>query len=118
VREWLYVDDCARGILAILKKGKAGEVYNLGGACESRNIDTVKLLLKTLGVNPGRFAFVADRLGHDIRYSLDSAKTAREIGWKPDISLAQGLKLTVAWSLERQTWLKSKLKDINKLYNK
>ena len=118
VREWLYVDDCARGILAILKKGKAGEVYNLGGACESRNIDTVKLLLKTLGANPGRFAFVSDRLGHDIRYSLNSAKTAGEIGWKPDISLAQGLKLIVAWSLEHQTWLKSKLKDINKLYNK
>jgi len=118
VREWLYVEDCARGILEIMKKGKAGEIYNLGGACESRNIDTVKLLLKILGANPGRFVFVADRLGHDIRYSLNSAKTAREIGWKPDISLAQGLKLTVAWSLERQTWLKSKLKDINKLYNK
>ena len=115
-REWLYVDDCARGILAIVKKGEIGQIYNLGGACESKNIDTVKLLLKTLGVSQNRFKFVKDRPGHDIRYCLDSGKVTREIVWKPSVKLAQGLKLTVNWSLKHQSWLKSKLNDINKLY--
>jgi len=118
VREWLYVDDCSRGILAIMNKGKIGQIYNLGSTCESKNIDTVKLLLKTLGASQERFEFVKDRLGHDIRYSLNSRKITRELGWKPSIKLAYGLKLTVAWSLKHQTWLKSKLKDINKLYRK
>ncbi|MFH1191706.1 MAG: dTDP-glucose 4,6-dehydratase [Candidatus Omnitrophota bacterium] len=118
VREWLYVQDCARGILMIMRKGKIGQVYNLGSTCESKNIDTVKLLLKTLGASPDRFEFVQDRLGHDIRYSLNSGKVARELGWKPDVLLAQGLKSTVDWSLEHKIWLKSKLADINKLYNK
>ncbi len=117
-REWLYVDDCARGIMEIMLKGKIGETYNLGSACESKNIDTVKLLLKTLGVSQDRFEFVKDRLGHDIRYSLDSRKVAGELGWKPAVQFAQGLKLTVNWSFEHQGWLKSKLGDINKLYNK
>ena len=116
VREWLYVDDCARGILAVMNKGKIGQVYNLGSTCESRNIDTVKLLLKTLGVSLNRLEFVNDRLGHDLRYSLDSKKLNRKIGWKPTIKLTEGLKLTVEWSLKHQAWLKSKLKDINKLY--
>ena len=116
VREWLYVDDCARGIMTIMRKGKIGQIYNLGSTCESKNIDTVKLLLKTLGVSQGRFEFVKDRLGHDIRYSLDSKKLCQELGWKPSVKLAQGLKLTVAWSLKHKSWLKSKLKDINKLY--
>ena len=118
VREWLYVEDCVAGILAIINKGKIGEVYNLGSTQESKNIDTVKLLLKTLKVNQDRFEFVQDRLGHDLRYSLNSRKAARKLGWKPSVKLAQGLKLTVEWSLKYQDWLKSKLKDINKLYNK
>jgi len=116
VREWLYVDDCVQGIITIMRKGKIGETYNLGSACESKNIDTIKLLLKTLGVSQDRFEFVKDRLGHDIRYSLNSRKIARELGWKPSVELAEGLKLTVDWSLEHQAWLKSKLKDVNKLY--
>ncbi|MDD5465410.1 MAG: dTDP-glucose 4,6-dehydratase [Candidatus Omnitrophica bacterium] len=118
VREWLYVDDCARGILAVMNKGATGQIYNLGSACESKNIDTVKLLLRTLGVSQDRFEFVKDRLGHDIRYSLDSKKLYQKLGWRPIVKLAQGLKFTVDWSLKHQGWLKSKLGDINKLYNK
>jgi len=116
VREWLHVDDCARGILMIMRKGKLGQIYNLGSTYESKNIDTVKLLLTTLGVSQDRFEFVKDRLGHDIRYSLNSRKVTQELGWKPRIKLSPGLKFTVDWSLKHQTWLKSKLKDINKLY--
>jgi len=118
VREWLYVDDCARGILRIMNKGRIGQVYNLGSACESKNIDTVKLLLKTLQVSQNRFEFVKDRLGHDVRYSLDSKKLRQGLNWRPVVKLTEGLKLTVDWSLKHQPWLKSKLKDINKLYIK
>ncbi|MBU4252543.1 MAG: dTDP-glucose 4,6-dehydratase [Candidatus Omnitrophica bacterium] len=116
VREWLYVDDCARGIMAIMRQGKIGQIYNLGSACESKNLDTIKLLLKTLAVSQDRFEFVKDRLGHDLRYSLNSRKITKELSWKPNVLLAKGLKLTVDWSLKHQAWLKSKLKDINKLY--
>ena len=116
VREWLYVDDCAQGVLTIMRKGKLGQIYNLGSSCESKNMDTIKLLLKTLGASQDRFEFVKDRLGHDIRYSLNSKKITKELGWKPSVKLAQGLKLTVDWSLKHQAWLKSKLSDINKLY--
>lgn len=118
VREWLYVDDCARGIMAIMNQGEIGTVYNLGSACESRNIDTVRTLLKILGVGADRFEFVQDRLGHDLRYSLDSKNVTKRIGWKPAINFSQGLKSTVIWSLKHQAWLKSKLRDINKLYHK
>ncbi len=116
LREWLYVDDCAQGIMTIMRKGKTGQTYNLGSSQDSRNIDTIKLLLKTLGVSQKRFEFVKDRLGHDIRYSLDSGKLYQKLGWRPTVKLAQGLKFTVDWSLKHQGWLKSKLKDINKLY--
>ncbi len=118
VREWLYVDDCVEGILKVMQRGRIGQVYNLGSSCESKNIDTVKLLLKTLGASPSRFIFVRDRLGHDLRYSLNSAKANQELGWQPRIKLAQGLRATVDWSLKHQSWLKSKLAAINKLYNK
>jgi len=118
VREWLYVNDCARGILKIMQKGKIGEIYNLGSGQESKNINTVRLLLKTLRVSQDRFEFVKDRLGHDIRYSLNSKKLVQELGWKALVKLPEGMKLTVAWSLKHTPWLKSKLGDINKLYNK
>ncbi|TAM37207.1 dTDP-glucose 4,6-dehydratase [bacterium] len=118
IREWLYVDDCAMGILEIMNKGKIGRIYNLGSSQESKNIDTVKLLLKTLGAGGERFEFVKDRPGHDIRYSLDSRKITRELGWKPHVDFDEGLKLTAEWSLKHISWLKSKLKDINKFYNR
>ena len=108
VREWLYVDDCARGIMTIMRKGKIGQIYNLGSACESKNIDTVKLLLKALGVSQDRFEFVKDRLGHDIRYSLNSRKITRELGWKPRVKFEEGIRFTVNWYLRHKHWLLSK----------
>jgi dTDP-glucose 4,6-dehydratase len=116
VREWLYVQDCAKGIIRIIEKGKIGQIYNLGSGQESKNLDTVKLLLKNLGASTDRFKFVKDRLGHDIRYSLDSSKLARELKWRASVKLQEGLAHTVHWSLLHKTWLKSKLKDINRLY--
>ncbi|MEW6101086.1 MAG: dTDP-glucose 4,6-dehydratase [Candidatus Omnitrophota bacterium] len=105
VREWLYVEDCASGILAILRKGKLGEAYNLGSGEVSRNIDTVKLLLKQLGVPANRFKFVPDRPGHDIRYCLDWQKAKKAIAWKPKTSLRLGIKLTADWYLKNKGWL-------------
>ncbi|MFA5351637.1 MAG: dTDP-glucose 4,6-dehydratase [Candidatus Omnitrophota bacterium] len=105
VREWLYVDDCARGIVQVMSKGRIGEVYNLGSSVESKNIDTVKLLLKNLGVGQGRFEFVKDRLGHDIRYSLDSSKIRKEFGWTPQVKFENGISLTVKWYLAHKNWL-------------
>jgi len=118
IREWLFVEDCAKGIAVIMEKGQIGHVYNLGSSQECRNINTVKLLLKALKARQDRFEFVKDRPGHDIRYCLDCKKTFKQIGWKPETRLEEGLKLTVSWSLKNQDWLKSKLKDINKLYSK
>jgi len=108
IREWLYVDDCAAGIFKAMLKGKVGQVYNLGSGQEWKNIDTVKLLLKTLGAGQDQFEFVKDRPGHDLRYRLDSAKAAKELGWRPRIKFAGGLKLTVGWSLKNKNWLKQK----------
>ena len=110
VREWLYVDDCAKGIRAIMAKGKIGEIYNLGSSQESKNIDTVKLLLKALGVSQNRFEFVKDRLGHDIRYSLDSGKIKKLLGWSAKVRFNEGVKLTVNWYLQHKDWLLSDYK--------
>lgn len=105
VREWLYVDDCAKGIMQIMQKGKIGEIYNLGSGIESKNINTVRLLLKSLSVEEDRYEFVKDRLGHDIRYSLNFSKIKREVGWKPEVNFKEGIILTVSWYLKNKDWL-------------
>ena len=105
IREWLFVDDCARGILEVMRKGKIGEIYNLGSGIESKNIDTVRLILKTLGADEKRFKFVKDRPGHDLRYSLDSSKSKKSLGWRAEKGLETGIKLTVNWYLENKAWL-------------
>ncbi len=116
VREWLYVEDCAQGILEIVNKGKIGEVYNLGSNEERQNIDVIKKLLYTVGVSRSLIEFVKDRPGHDIRYKLSAKKVLRDIGWKPRINLEDGLRLTVAWSRKNRNWLLSKWKEIAPLY--
>jgi dTDP-glucose 4,6-dehydratase len=99
VREWLYVEDCARGIYRIMQKGRAGEIYNLGSGEEKKNIEVVKALLRILQAGDNLIKFVKDRPGHDIRYRLDSKKAFEETGWKPKVKFTQGIRLTAAWYL-------------------
>lgn len=96
VRDWLYVEDCVRAIDTVFHKGIPGEIYNIGGDNELRNIDVVEKLLKIFGKNKTYIQYVADRPGHDFRYSLDSAKL-RKLGWKPLTTFDEGLKKTVAF---------------------
>ena len=106
VRDWLHVSDHCRAIDAILKKGKEGQVYNIGGKCERRNIDIVKLILKQLGESEDLITFVHDRKGHDLRYAIDNRKITRELGWSPAVTFEKGMKDTIDWYLENERWLK------------
>ncbi len=106
VRDWLHVSDHCSAIDAILTKGREGEVYNIGGNCERRNIDIVKLILKQLGKGESLISFVTDRKGHDLRYAIDNGKITSELGWSPSVSFEKGMKDTVDWYLRNERWLK------------
>lgn len=116
VREWLYVDDCVEGIFQILKKGKIGEIYNLGSNEEKENIGVVKEILKILKANKNLIQFVKDRPGHDIRYSLNSKKVRRQTGWLPKTKFEDGLKKTAEWCVAHRLWLLNKYRCIAPLY--
>lgn len=105
VRDWLYVEDHCRGILAVLEKGKVGEVYNLGGHNEKANIEIVKIILKELGKPESLITYVADRHGHDLRYAINPAKAMAELGWAPTTMFGDGIKVTIQWYLENGEWL-------------
>ncbi|MBI5874140.1 MAG: dTDP-glucose 4,6-dehydratase [Candidatus Omnitrophica bacterium] len=117
VREWLYVSDCAKGILLVLEKGRLGEVYNIGSGYEKKNIDTVKRLLTLLEKPHELIAYVKDRPGHDLRYCLDCSKL-RSLGWKPKIDFQTGTSLTVEWNRQNLGWLESKLKALSVYWKK
>ena len=110
VRDWLYVEDHCRAIDLVIHKGRVGEVYNIGGHNEMRNIDIVKLIceeLDSLGKtdNAARLiTYVTDRKGHDMRYAIDPAKIHAELGWLPETKFADGIKKTVRWYLENGEW--------------
>jgi dTDP-glucose 4,6-dehydratase len=104
VRDWLYVEDHCRAIDLILQSGKAGEVYNIGGHNEMRNIDIVKLILKELGKSEKLITYVTDRAGHDLRYAIDPGKIHRELGWLPETTFAEGIKKTITWYLDNRRW--------------
>lgn len=106
VREWLYVSDCAQGILLLLKQAKLGEVYNIGSGRRMKNIDLVKLILKIMGMPESLIEYVKDRPGHDFRYALNCAK-AKKLGFKPRISFSSGLKNTITWNMENSKWVKN-----------
>ena len=116
IREWLYVVDCAEGILDVVEKGKIGEIYNLGSGQKEQNIKIAKMITRILKKGNEYIGFVKDRPGHDIRYSLNSGKVYREIGWKPKIDIKNGLQKVVYWCLENKNWLLSKWKNIYWLY--
>lgn len=104
VRDWLYVEDHCRAIDLIIRKGKVGEVYNVGGHNEMRNIDIVKLICQELGKPESLITHVTDRKGHDRRYVIDPEKIHRELGWLPETKFADGIKKTIQWYLTHQKW--------------
>lgn len=105
VRDWLYVKDHCYGILAVIEKGRVGEVYNLGGHNEKANIEIVKIILKELGKPESLIAYVADRKGHDQRYAIDPSKAMKELGWAPTTMFKDGIKLTIQWYKDHMDWM-------------
>ncbi|MDD5922639.1 MAG: GDP-mannose 4,6-dehydratase, partial [Eubacteriales bacterium] len=116
VRDWLYAEDHCKAIDRILQDGKVGEVYNIGGHNEMRNIDIVKIILKELGKPESLIVHVEDRKGHDRRYAIDPAKIHRELGWLPETKFEDGIKKTIAWYLDHQDWWKEILSGEYKNY--
>ena len=108
IREWLFVSDCVDAVFGISEKGKIGEIYNVGSGEEKRNIDVVKTVLKLLGKPEDLIEFTKDRLGHDFRYSLNSNKICKQIGWKSKIHFHEGIEKTVKWYVDNMKWTKSK----------
>lgn len=113
VRDWLYVEDHARAIDTIFHNGKIAETYNIGGFNEWKNIDIIKVIVKTVdrllgnpeGYSDKLITFVKDRLGHDMRYAIDSRKLQRELGWEPSLQFEEGIEKTVRWYLDNQEWM-------------
>jgi dTDP-glucose 4,6-dehydratase len=104
IRDWIYVQDHCEAINTVLEKGKAGEVYNVSAGNEVANIDIVKKIIAQLGKPESLITFVEDRPGHDTRYSLDSSKTQKELGWKPTHTFEESLQSTVKWYLKNEHW--------------
>lgn len=115
VRDWIYVEDHCAAIDIILHKGKNGEVYNIGGNSEKRNIDVAKKIISIIGhISPIRpiISFVPDRKGHDRRYAIDSTKIKKELGLRPEYDFDKGLEMTIDWYIQRGEWLKAKGKRL------
>ena len=104
VRDWLYVEDHCKAIDLILHNGKVGEVYNIGGHNEMKNIDIVRIICKELGKSDDLITFVKDRKGHDLRYAIDPSKIHDELGWLPETKFEEGIKKTIRWYLDNKTW--------------
>lgn len=115
VRDWLFVEDHARAIDIIFHNGNVGDTYNIGGFNEWKNIDLIKVLIKTVdkvlgnpdGTSDKLITFVKDRKGHDYRYAIDSTKLKEELGWEPSLQFEEGIEKTVKWYLENQDWVKN-----------
>lgn len=107
VRDWLYVDDHNNAIDLIVRNGKDGEVYNIGGHNERSNLEVVKTILKVLGKDESLITYVKDRPGHDLRYAMDPTKIENELGWKPTYNFETGIVPTIKWNLENKKWLKN-----------
>lgn len=115
VRDWLYVEDHAQAIDLVFHRGRSGETYNIGGSNEWRNIDLVRLIVRTVDRLLGRrededmnlITHIADRAGHDLRYAIDPRKLREELGWEPSLPFAEGIEKTVRWYLDNGEWMKS-----------
>ncbi|MCD7963867.1 MAG: dTDP-glucose 4,6-dehydratase [Rikenellaceae bacterium] len=127
VRDWLYVVDHARAIDIIFHKGRQGDTYNIGGFNEWKNIDLIKVIIKTVdaylgnpeGASESLITYVTDRAGHDLRYAIDSSKLKNELGWEPSLQFEEGIAKTVKWYLENQEWLDNVTSgDYEKYYEK
>ncbi len=129
IRDWIYVEDHCRAIDLVIKKGRLGEVYNIGANNEQKNISIVKMIIHYLNKNydssvtEGLITYVADRKGHDRRYAIDSRKIKKELGWEPTIKFEDGLGITIKWYLENSEFLEkyhviAERNVINKLYQK
>ena len=114
VRDWLFVEDHCQALWKVLHDGQPGETYNIGGNCECTNLEVVRTLCRVIDeLRPNLphspcsslISFVKDRPGHDRRYAIDAAKIRRELGWKPRFDFAEGIRLTIKWYLENQTWV-------------
>lgn len=105
VRDWLYVEDHCRAIDLIIHNGKVGEIYNVGGHNERRNIDVVKTVLGHLSKPESLITYVKDRAGHDLRYAIDPEKISSQLCWEPETCFDEGMKKTVEWYLENQKWV-------------
>jgi dTDP-glucose 4,6-dehydratase len=105
IRDWLFVRDHCRALDCVLRQGRVGEVYNVGGNNEWRNLDIAKRILNQLGQPESLLTFVKDRPGHDRRYAIDASKIFRELGWKPETPFEEGLALTIRWYSENGAWL-------------
>ena len=104
VRDWLYVEDHCKAIDLIIRNGKVGEVYNIGGHNEMKNIDIVKIICKALGRREDLIVHVTDRKGHDMRYAIDPAKIHAELGWLPETKFVDGIQKTIKWYLDNKEW--------------
>ncbi len=137
VRDWLYVEDHCKAIAIVTKKGKIGEIYNIGGFNEAQNINIVKLILKTIHqtildnpqykelikhdrkIDENFITFVQDRLGHDARYAINPTKIVKELGWYPETTFEVGIQKTVKWYLDNQDWVQDVVSgDYTEFYNK
>jgi dTDP-glucose 4,6-dehydratase len=105
VRDWIHVTDHNRAVELVWRFGKPGEVYNIGGRCEKTNLELTHTLLDLLGKPKSLIRYVADRPGHDRRYAIDCSKIERELGWRPRITFAEGLRDTIRWYLDNQNWV-------------
>jgi dTDP-glucose 4,6-dehydratase len=106
VRDWLHVDDHCRGIHSVLMNGRSGEVYNIGGGRELTNNEITSLILEAMGVDESSIEYVEDRKGHDLRYSVDWTKINRELGYEPKVKFEDGLRETIEWYRDNESWWK------------
>ena len=119
VRDWLYVEDHCKAIDLIIHKGRVGEVYNIGGHNEMRNIDIVKIICRELGKPESLITYVTDRAGHDMRYAIDPTKIHNELGWLPETKFEDGIKKTIQWYLDNKSWWETILSgEYQNYYNK